>query len=199
MIHPDTQVTYVNDQIGHAVFATKFIPAGTIVYVQDEFDIVINPDSPLMTNPLYRQQIDKYAVVEPPNGQRIMSWDGAKYVNHCCHGNTISTGYGFEIALRDIQIGEEIRDDYALFNLEWDIPLTCEQSNCRGHIKAGNMEALTEQWDAQIKGVLQRITAVSQPLWSLLDNETETALQTFLQTGQAYWSVAQLQMAPQAA
>jgi hypothetical protein len=36
MIHPDTELRYVNDIIGYGVFATRLIPRGTITWVQDE-------------------------------------------------------------------------------------------------------------------------------------------------------------------
>ena len=100
----------MNDQVGVGVFATAFIPAGTVVYVEDPLDIVIPPDSPLLDNPVLRPTIDKYAILEPGE-RRIIGWDAAKYVNHCCQANIISTGYGFEIALRDIQ-PDEIDDRF---------------------------------------------------------------------------------------
>ena len=99
MIHPHTCVQYIDDRVGSGVLATAFIPVGTIVYVQDGLDIVITPDSPLLQIPQLRTEIDRYAIIEPPGGQRVISWDYAKYMNHCCHSNTLSSGYGFEIAL----------------------------------------------------------------------------------------------------
>ena len=194
MIHPHTQLQYINDQLGYGVFATAVIPKGTIVYVQDGLDIVIPPDSFLLQDPLQRAQIDKYAVVEPPDGQRIVSWDHAKYVNHCCHSNILSTGYGFEIALHDIQPGEELRDDYGLFNLDWDITLVCQHQDCRGQLKTADLARQIKQWDAQIQAALQHTLAVPQQLWSLLDMETESSLQHYLHTGEDYWSVQRLQM-----
>lgn len=196
MLHPQTQLRYISDQIGYGIFATAVIPIGTIVYVQDGLDIVIPPDSPLLQDPLQRAQIDKYAILEPPHGERILAWDIAKYVNHCCHANLLSTGYGFEIALRDIQPGEELRDDYGMFNLEWDIPLVCDYQDCRGQIKISpaDLPAQIKQWDAQIQAALAHALDVPQPLWPLLDAETESALQNYLRTGEDYWSVQRLQL-----
>ena len=62
---------------------------------------------PRREDPIYKDVIEKYSYTEP-NGNMILSWDIAKYVNHCCNCNIISTGYGFEIAIRDIQPGEEL-------------------------------------------------------------------------------------------
>jgi uncharacterized protein len=194
MIHPHTQLRFINEQLGYGIFATAVIPTGTIVYVQDGLDIVIPPDSPLLLDPVHREQIDKYAVLEPPNGRRVIGWDIAKYVNHCCHPNVLSTGYGFEIALQDIQPGEEIRDDYALFNLDWDLTLICQYQDCRGRIKDGDAETLNNQWDARIQAALKNVVEVPQPLWSFLDGETETALQHYLHSGDGYLSVRRLRM-----
>jgi hypothetical protein len=187
-------VQYIDDRVGSGVLATAFIPAGTIVYVQDGLDIVITPDSPLLQIPQLRTEIDKYAIIEPPGGQRVISWDYAKYMNHCCHSNTLSSGYGFEIALHDIQPGEELRDDYGLFNLPWDLTLVCSYEDCRGRIKPVDLPQQIAQWDERIQGALERVLQVSQPLWSYLDTETEAALQYYLQTGKDYWSVQRLLM-----
>ena len=197
MIHPHTQLRYINDQLGYGVFATAVIPTGTIVYIQDGLDIVIPVDSPLLQDPLQRAQIEKYAVIEPPDQHRVISWDIAKYINHCCHSNLLSTGYGFEIAVRDIQPGEELRDDYGLFNLEWDLVLVCQYADCRGRLKTADFPAQIRQWDAQIQAALHHILNVPQPLWSLLDEATEAALQQYLRTGEGYWSAGRLQLAEQ--
>ena len=193
MLHPQTQLRFINDQLGYGVFATAVIPVGTIVYVQDGLDIVIPPDSPLLQEPVQRAQIDKYAILEA-DGQRTIAWDIGKYVNHCCQANMLSTGYGFEIAVRDIQPGEEMRDDYGLFNLEWDIDLICTYDACRGRIKPKDFSTQIKQWDAQVQNALRHTLDVAQPLWSLLDSETEAALQSYLRTGENYWSVQRLQL-----
>ena len=195
MMHPDTELRFVNDLVGMGVFATAFIPAGTITNAEDPLDIVIYPDNPVLNNPLLRPQIDKYAVVEPGQ-RRVMSWDLSKFVNHCCQANTMSTGWGLEIALRDIMPGEEIRDEYGLFNLPWTISLTCSQSPCRGCLAHDDFERYAAQWDAQIQAVLRRAMDVPQPLWPLLDGETAVSLRNYINTGQGYRSVTALRVAP---
>lgn len=192
MIHPQTQLRFIDDQIGYGVFATSFIAAGTLVYVQDALDIVLPPHSPLLQDKNHRPLIDKYAVLEPPHGRRVLCWDIAKYVNHCCHCNVISTGYGFEIALRDIQPDEEITDEYALFNLNWDLTLICRHEDCRGQLRLQDLDHACAQWDAQIQAALTRVSDVPQPLWPYLDAEIRQALSHFLQTGKGYRSVQQL-------
>jgi hypothetical protein len=36
MIHPWTELRFINDSIGYGVFATQFIPKGTIVWALDD-------------------------------------------------------------------------------------------------------------------------------------------------------------------
>ena len=40
MLHPHTELRFVNADIGHGIFATRFIPKGTAIWVQDNFDRV---------------------------------------------------------------------------------------------------------------------------------------------------------------
>jgi hypothetical protein len=192
MMHPDCEVRSVNDQVGAGVFATAFIPAGTIVYVEDPLDIVIHPDNPVLQNPILRPTIDKYAVLEPGE-RRVIGWDAAKYVNHCCQANIISTGYGFEIALRDIQPGEEVRDEYGVFNLGWTMELNCPHADgCRGSLRPDDFDRYSDQWDEKIQVVLRRALDVPQPLWPLLDAETVAAVRHYANTGEGYQSITML-------
>jgi hypothetical protein len=193
MMHPNTEVRFVSDHIGVGVFATAFIPAGTIVYVEDPLDIVIAPDDPILQNHVIRPTIDKYAVLEPGE-RRVIGWDSAKYVNHCCHCNIISTGYGFEIALRDILPGEEIRDEYGIFNLGWTMELACQYDDCRGRLHADDFEQHYRAWDLQIQAALKQALEIPQPLWPLLDVETAAAVRHFVLTGEGYQSVAALKI-----
>lgn len=192
MIHPDTDIQYIDQELGFGVFASKYIPCGTIVYVQDIFDIVIPADSPLLADPLFRKQIDKYSVIEPPANQRVLCWDSAKYINHCCQANTLSTGYGFEIAIRDIYPGEELRSDYGLYNLDWDIALQCQRGECRCRIRPIEIDGEIEKWDSQIRDALRKIPSVSQPLWHLLNDAIREGVCRYLEDERSYQSVRTL-------
>ena len=86
MIHPDTELRQVSPEVGYGVFATAFIPKGTIVYIKDDMELVFKPDDPRRNDPLYKEIIEKYSYTEP-NGNLVLSWDIAKFVNHCCNCN----------------------------------------------------------------------------------------------------------------
>lgn len=110
------------------------IPKGTLTYVKDELEIVIEPDDKRLSDPKYSNIIDTYSFIDR-DGKRNLSWDHAKYVNHCCQCNSISTGYGFEIAIRDIPDGEEITDEYSMFNFPSRMQLDCDKFPCRKLIR----------------------------------------------------------------
>lgn len=193
MIHPHTELRFINQTIGYGVFATAFMPQGTIVYVQDALEIVLDANDPLMKDRLYRPILDKYCTIEA-DGKRILSWDIARYVNHSCRGNTLSSGYGFEVAVRDIRPGEEITDDYAMFNLPFEMDCACGHPECRGVVSPDDFASLRQRWDTQVHQALARLTAVPQPLWPYLAAETQTAVTNDQQNHQ-FRSVAVLQRA----
>jgi hypothetical protein len=177
--------------VGYGVFATAFIPKGTIVYIKDDMELVFKPDDPRRHDPLYKDIIEKYSYTEP-NGNLVLSWDIAKFVNHCCNCNIISTGYRFEIAIRDIQAGEEITDEYGLFNSGWELDLVCTKPGCRMKLTPKDIEENYKKWDAVIKSSLENFTAIDQPLLKFMKEKTYSKLKNYLDTGKEYVSVKNL-------
>ena len=43
MIHPKTELKFINNEIGYGVVATEFIPAGTITWAIDKLDREFSP------------------------------------------------------------------------------------------------------------------------------------------------------------
>lgn len=191
MIHPDSELRLVSPEVGYGVFATKFIPKGTIVYIKDKMELVFSPGDPRLTDPVYKDVIEKYSYMEP-NGNMVLSWDIAKYVNHCCNCNIISTGYGFEIAITDINPGDEITDEYGLFNSGWEMDLVCSNGKCRKKLHPDDLENNYKIWDEKIKKSLKDFNNVSQPLLKYMDMKTYKKLKKFLNKGEDYISVLTL-------
>lgn len=191
MIHPDTELRFINPQVGYGVFASAFIPKGTIVYIKDSLEIEISQNDFKKCIPELRDKIERYSYIDE-KGYRIVSWDIAKYVNHCCECNTISTGYGFEIAIKDILPGEQITDEYAIFNLESPITLFCDKTNCRKVVSPLDFDLYYKKWDKQIKEALIESPNVDQPLINLLDKQTLQELNRFLKNPKFYKSVYSL-------
>ncbi|MGE0560699.1 MAG: SET domain-containing protein [Flavobacteriales bacterium] len=191
MIHPNTEVGIVSPEIGLGVFAKSFIPKGTIMYVIDEMELIFPEGHHLLVDKHYKKYIEKFSYTDQ-NGSRIVSWDYAKYINHYCDRNTISTGYGFEIAIRDIHEGEQITDDYGALNIERSMKCGCGKSNCRGLINPDDLLILAEEWDKEVLPAIQNINNVDQPLLYYIDDVTKTNLEKFINTGKDYISVKTL-------
>jgi len=193
MIHPNTELKYINDTVGYGVFATELIPAGTITYVKDSLEIVVKPDEYTNHPPEVQQLIEKYSYMDQ-DGDRIISWDFAKYVNHCCNCNTMSTGFGFEIALRDIRPGEQLTDEYGIFNLDEDFSLVCDQPHCRKRVSPSDLDVYYAVWDEKLKHAFATFAQVQQPLLSLVDKATRADLDAYLQDPTKYKSVYELRL-----
>jgi uncharacterized protein len=188
MIHPKTELRFINDQVGYGVFAIEDIPEGTIVYVKDSLELVITPTDYLIHSEEMKNVIEKYSYIDP-EGNRIISWDFAKYVNHCCNCNTISTGYGFEIAIREIKKGEQITDEYGLFNLTQPMEVSCGLENCRKIIKPDDFDNYYKDWDEKIRKSISKLFEVEQPLIPFVDEVSRKELDQFFQTPETYKSV----------
>lgn len=195
MIHPSTELRFISKEIGYGVFATDYIPEGTIVYVKDTLEVVVTPTDYLLHPPEVQAAIDRYSYIDQ-YGNRIISWDFAKYVNHSCEPNTISTGYGFEIAIRDIQPGEQITDEYGIFNLDKPMACNCGSPRCRKVITPDDFDRFYEEWDQLIRPAIRKLFEVPQPLMAFIDAETRQQLDELFRTPQSYRSVYALKFHP---
>ncbi|MCB0569119.1 MAG: SET domain-containing protein [Phaeodactylibacter sp.] len=196
MIHPHTRIQFINEDMGYGVFATQFIPRGTITYVKDSLELEVFPEAYQAYSPEMQEVIEKYSYIDE-RGVRIISWDFAKYVNHCCNCNTMSTGYGFEMAIRDIHPGEEITDEYGIFNIPEEMGLFCKHENCRLKVQPDDFDRYYPKWDEQLKAALAFFSGVEQPLFPLLDLSTQAEVRAFLDDPGKYKSVYALKFQPQ--
>lgn len=190
-MHPHTELRTVSPEIGVGVFATRRLPKGTILFVEDPLEITIAPDHPMLQYPVFRKLVNVYAIVKT-DGHFEISWDYAKYVNHCCHYNAITTGFGFDIAVRDIEEGEQIRDDYGMFNVDYDLDLICTYEDCRRRVRTSDWDTCADQWEADARGALAHVREVPQVLWDVMDEEVRSTLEHYLVTGEGYISVREL-------
>ena len=178
MVHPNTELRHVNDVIGHGVFATKPIPKGTITWIRDDFDQTFTWEQVQRMEPAYQQILEKYSFVDG-KGRIVLCWDHSRFFNHSCEANCLSAGYDFELAVRDIQPGEELTDDYGTLNLRESFACACPAAGCRKTILPDDMERLEQAWDAVFRAAFPLIPAVAQPLWPLCREKAavELALQ----------------------
>ena len=61
MIHPDTEVKFIDDEKGWGLFATRFIPRGTITWCLDPLDREISPEEMAGYDEMYRNILLKYS------------------------------------------------------------------------------------------------------------------------------------------
>src|SRR5580693_3958593 len=102
MIHPDTELRHINDKVGYGVVATHLIPRGTITWTGDVLDQKFQPPFRQTLDPTLRELFDKYTYLNAA-GESVLCWDHARFINHPCDATSLSTGFDFEIAVRDIQ------------------------------------------------------------------------------------------------
>jgi len=171
MIHPDTELRFINDKIGYGVVATKLIPKGTITWALDKLDRIFTPAEISSMTTVYRQIMDKYTY-RNPHGNYIFCWDNARYINHSSNANCITTAYEFEIAIRDIEPGEELTDDYGYLNLEEPFEVLPEPGSNRNVVYPDDLVRYYAVWDDKLLGAFPTLEKVEQPLFHLLDEST---------------------------
>lgn len=170
MIHPHTELQYINDEIGHGVVATQFIPAGTITWVLDQWDRVISIEQFSKLDQLYKDVLDTYSY-RNNEGNYILCWDHGRFVNHSFKSNCLSTAYDFEIAIRDIQPGEQLTDDYGYLNV--DTPFRAsEEGTKRKTVYPDDLKTYHKKWDNAIAAVFSEITLLNQPLQTIVPKKT---------------------------
>ena len=170
MMHPDTRLEWISDTIGFGVVATKPIPKGTITWVQDELDRVFKPEEPKDFNPIARDQLEKYSF-RNSRGEHILCWDISKFVNHSFKSNCLSTSYNFEVAIRDIAVGEELTDDYGYLNLSESFTPEDEGVE-RKVVKPDDTLNLYKEWDKTLSSLFPLIENLEQPLFELLSEKS---------------------------
>ena len=193
MIHPHTELRKVNNTIGYGVFATKLIQKGTIVYVKDPLEIEITPERFSAMKPQFQSVINWFSYIDE-RGCRIVSWDIAKYVNHHCDSNSICTGYGFEIATRNIAANEEITDEYGIFNSSETLLCNCNSVNCRKTVSDNDWDLYGHIWDQRAKDALKHFSQIQQPLLKYMDMDVYLDLMQYLSNQQNYCSIFRLRV-----
>jgi uncharacterized protein len=176
MMHPNTELRYINDNIGYGIFAKTFIPKGTFLWVLDELDKILSPDTVRNLPELLRSSVEKYAYVDC-QGDYVLCWDFGRYTNHSCHPTMRSLGQSVEVAVRDIAAGEELTCEYGVLNLSGSFKCACGKPNCRQTVTANDLDAYWQDWDAEVNALVAVIPDVPQPLRPFIKaNSTDKGL-----------------------
>ncbi|MCA9467191.1 MAG: SET domain-containing protein [Nitrospira sp.] len=171
MLHPHTELRKINETVGYGVFATKFIPRGTITWALDPLDQILNLQTAQQLDSRYKGELIRYSWVNG-DGHRILCWDFGRYMNHCCEANCYGPGgFQFELAVRDIHPGEELTCEYATLNLEEPLMCQCNSLQCRGIVSPDDIEAIAFSCDTLIQTAFTEIRHVAQPLWTWIESQ----------------------------
>lgn len=170
MIHPNTELKFISKEIGYGVVATQFIPAGTITWVLDKLDREFSPLEFQNMEPIYQDILDTYTF-RNNKGNLVLCWDNGRYVNHSFNSNCLTTAYDFEIAIRDIEVGEQLTDDYGYLNIT--VPFRgMDEGTRRKIVYPDDLLKYHKVWDSKIKNVFHKINLVEQPLQQVLNKVT---------------------------
>ncbi|CAH0158137.1 MULTISPECIES: SET domain-containing protein [Peribacillus] len=170
MIHPDTEIRFVNEKIGVGIFATKMIPKGTIIWALDDLDIILEEDEIESLDIVRREIVYKYAYLNDDD-RYVLCWDHARYMNHSFSPNVVSTVYEIEFASRDILPGEQITCDYASLGI--DEPFECEpeEGTSSTVVMPDDYLHRYKEWDQLAREAFKRLNQVDQPLRHLIRPE----------------------------
>jgi hypothetical protein len=170
MMFPYTKLKYIDEHIGFGVFATKFIPKGSITWALDELDHVLEPEFVKSIDKSRRRVINKYSF-RNKRGQYILCWDLGRYVNHSYHANCRATAYDFEVAIRDIHPGEQLTCDYGTLNIGTAFRGIPEKETARKMVKPDDLLHYYREWDEEVLEALKYFHDVEQPLLHLIRPE----------------------------
>ena len=173
-----TELKFISEQKGYGVVAKQFIPKGTITWVQDSLDMVFDHKKLAELGPNYAPIIDTYSFRDN-QGNFVLCWDLAKYVNHSFNSNCFSTPYNFEIAIRDIHPGEELTDDYGYLNITEPFEAMPEGGS-RTVVYPDDLLHYHKIWDEKIADAMPLLNSVDQPLMYFIDEATQTKVQAIL-------------------
>ena len=170
MLHPHTELRFVSEDIGYGIFATEFIPKGTITWVKDELDRVFTPQELEKLNPATLEHLLKYTY-RNSKGEYLFCWDLTRYVNHSFEPNSMLTSMGFEIAIKDIPRGTEITNDYGSLNIIEPFQCANDPKHERQFVCSDDLQRFYKTWDKLIESALSNLSSATQPLFKFLTTE----------------------------
>lgn len=157
----------MSSAVGLGIICTRPIPRGTITWVQDPLDQVIPLDSAHLDSPLFGPALERYGYADGL-GNLVLCWDKARYMNHHCEPAVRGVGCCADVAVRDLEAGEELSCDYGELCPSQPMRCACGSPACRGVVRPGDAERLGASWSEQSEAALALAHRVPQPLAELL-------------------------------
>ncbi|MEZ4704889.1 MAG: SET domain-containing protein [Bdellovibrionota bacterium] len=174
MIHPHTKLEYISDQVGFGVVAQQPIPKGTVTWVMSKLDRIFSPRQIRGMASVYLPMIQKYSFRDS-KGRYVLCWDYGRYVNHSFSPNCLTTAYDFEVAIRDIEVGEQLTNHYGYLNLE-PMKLLTDNGNEEQWVTKEDVLKHFPEWDDELRKALKSSESVEQPLSAFLNSRMRKVL-----------------------
>ena len=105
---------------GIGLLADEFIAKDTVIWRHNDIIDRVYAYSQLANIPEPAQSAIRYYGWREGN-YLIWAGDNARFVNHSTSPNCQTTGGGVSVAIKDIQAGEEIVEDYKTFDEDFDL------------------------------------------------------------------------------
>lgn len=187
MIHPKTELRFISHEVGYGVVAKEFIPKGTITWVLDQLDREFTPSEFDKLQPAYQDILDTYCF-RNNKGNLVLCWDHARYVNHSFNANCLSTAYDFEIAIRDIQPGEQLTDDYGYLNIHRPFR-GIDEGTKRKVVYPNDLLKYHKVWDKKVLNALPLYLKVDQPLEYMLTEDQKQRIHKIIAGNESMESI----------
>jgi hypothetical protein len=140
------------------LFTTEFFPKGTILWknrgdgpAEEKYRKIYGEDIQHLTPSelkyfiRYSYQNDDEFFISPLSEEEV-HYDYSNFWNHSCRPNTLPSGEDLWVAIRDIEVGEQLTIDYACFDSNEFICIDrclCGQPECREFVR-GDDYRITE-------------------------------------------------------
>ena len=158
---------------GKGLFAREFVPVGTIICFECNACRTLADIQPGTMSVQEKEALFLYAY-RKQNGQYVAPCDETRYLNHSCDANILGVDLGFDIVVRDIQVGDEATYDYRAFYEDLRMTCRCGAPNCCGVLDFRHPvpEDLARFWKTRIDAALDRVNHVPQPLQEALKQKS---------------------------
>jgi len=102
------------------LFADQFVPKGTKTWMYvPEFDTAYSPEQVERMSEPAKEQFLHYAFFDKEQDKYVLCFDDQRFINHCHRDPNIESTPYFDVALRDINKGDELLCDYFKFDPEY--------------------------------------------------------------------------------
>jgi len=115
---------------GIGLFADQFIPKGARVWMlMRGFDIVLTPEQIDSLSDVAREQFVHYGHLDIFTGEHVLCADNARFLNHSetpnvgCYLLPTPNDEDYDVAIRDIESGEEMTINYKEYDGNWLLKL----------------------------------------------------------------------------